>query len=93
VATPHMGSGRCISLRHFGARAGWSATPSTQQPFRSFRPSDVYSVLGVPVFLSPLVIPILAYRALKEERLLDQELEGYADYMKRVRHRLIPCVW
>lgn len=45
------------------------------------------------VFLPPLVIPILAYRALKEEHLLDQESERYADYMKRVRHRLIPCVW
>jgi protein-S-isoprenylcysteine O-methyltransferase Ste14 len=45
------------------------------------------------VFLSLLVIAILAYRAVNEERLLEQELEGYADYMKRVRHRLIPCVW
>lgn len=45
------------------------------------------------VFLSLLVIAILAYRAVKEERLLEQELEGYADYMKRVCFRLVTYVW
>jgi protein-S-isoprenylcysteine O-methyltransferase Ste14 len=28
-----------------------------------------------------------------EERLLKRELPGYADYMTRVRYRLIPGVW
>ena len=34
-----------------------------------------------------------APRAVFEERLLRQNLPGYADYMSRVRYRLIPGVW
>jgi protein-S-isoprenylcysteine O-methyltransferase Ste14 len=45
------------------------------------------------VLLSLLVIAILAYRAVKEEQLLERELDGYANYMKKVRYRLIPYVW
>ena len=28
-----------------------------------------------------------------EEAFLERELEGYGDYMKRVKYRLIPFVW
>jgi protein-S-isoprenylcysteine O-methyltransferase Ste14 len=28
-----------------------------------------------------------------EERTLRHELDGYADYMTRVRYRLVPRVW
>jgi protein-S-isoprenylcysteine O-methyltransferase Ste14 len=28
-----------------------------------------------------------------EERLLERDLPGYADYMRRVRYRLVPGVW
>ena len=43
------------------------------------------------VFL--LYIPIIIVRILDEERLLAVELDGYADYCKRVRWRLLPFVW
>jgi protein-S-isoprenylcysteine O-methyltransferase Ste14 len=32
-------------------------------------------------------------RALREDRLLKQELEGYTDYAAKVRYRLVPGVW
>jgi protein-S-isoprenylcysteine O-methyltransferase Ste14 len=36
---------------------------------------------------------LLAVRIVFEERLLQQELDGYSAYAKRVRYRLIPLVW
>jgi protein-S-isoprenylcysteine O-methyltransferase Ste14 len=36
---------------------------------------------------------LLAGRIVGEERMLTDELEGYADYKKKVRYRLIPFVW
>ena len=36
---------------------------------------------------------LLAGRIVGEEKMLTEELEGYADYKKRVRYRLIPFVW
>ena len=38
-------------------------------------------------------IPIIAVRILNEEELLTAELDGYADYKKRVKYRLIPFIW
>lgn len=38
-------------------------------------------------------IPIIAARIRNEERVLEEGLEGYGDYMARVRYRLIPFVW
>lgn len=35
----------------------------------------------------------LIYRTRLEDQMLQQELSGYADYAKRVRHRLIPGLW
>ena len=35
----------------------------------------------------------LALRTLAEEATLSEELQGYADYMKRVRFRWIPGIW
>ena len=43
--------------------------------------------------LVPVIIAGLACRAVFEERLLRRDLPGYADYMTRVRYRLIPGVW
>ncbi|MCB1186063.1 isoprenylcysteine carboxylmethyltransferase family protein [bacterium] len=37
-------------------------------------------------------IVVLYLRAVQEEKLLCQQLPGYADYVKRVRHRLIPYI-
>ena len=36
---------------------------------------------------------VVARRAVLEERLLRDHLDGYAEYSKRVRYRLIPGVW
>ncbi len=52
-------------------------------------------VLGsVPAFIVFLCYPfIIAKRLLNEEQVLARELNGYADYMQRVRYRLIPFIW
>jgi protein-S-isoprenylcysteine O-methyltransferase Ste14 len=43
--------------------------------------------------LLPVIVALLATRAVLEERTLARELEGYAAYAGRVRYRLIPGVW
>jgi protein-S-isoprenylcysteine O-methyltransferase Ste14 len=43
--------------------------------------------------LAPVMIAVLAIRAVLEEHTLAVELEGYAEYAARVRYRLIPLVW
>lgn len=40
-----------------------------------------------------LLVGVVARRAVLEERLLHDQLGGYAAYMVRVRYRLIPGVW
>ncbi len=49
------------------------------------------SVISFAVMLS--YIPIIAKRIRNEERVLEAGLEGYADYKKRVKHKVIPFVW
>jgi len=43
--------------------------------------------------LLPVIVALLATRAVLEERTLAHELAGYAEYAGRVRYRLIPMVW
>lgn len=52
-------------------------------------------VLGSPfAFLVTLTyLPIIARRIRDEEALLAQELDGYSEYLDRVRWRLIPHIW
>lgn len=45
------------------------------------------------VLLSLPLALLFAFRAVREERYLHQELKGYAGYMKQTRFRLIPFVW
>jgi protein-S-isoprenylcysteine O-methyltransferase Ste14 len=40
-----------------------------------------------------LVIPMLVWRILDEEKLLNAELPRYSDYARRVRYRLVPLGW
>lgn len=47
-----------------------------------------YGVLG-----GLLLIGMVARRAVLEERVLREELEGYSAYMTRVRYRCIPYLW
>jgi protein-S-isoprenylcysteine O-methyltransferase Ste14 len=43
--------------------------------------------------MTPVLIVLLAIRAMKEEQTLIEKLDGYADYATRVRYRLIPGLW
>ena len=40
-----------------------------------------------------LLIVMVAWRAVQEERVLREELEGYSSYMTRVKYRFIPYLW
>jgi protein-S-isoprenylcysteine O-methyltransferase Ste14 len=40
-----------------------------------------------------LMVPLMVRRTLVEERMLARALPGYADYMRRVRSRIVPGVW
>ena len=40
-----------------------------------------------------LYIPIVVKRIYNEEKVLKQELNGYSEYIQRVRYRLIPFIW
>ena len=40
-----------------------------------------------------LLVAIVVVRIGDEEALLVKELEGYADYRRRVRWRLVPYLW
>ena len=40
-----------------------------------------------------LYVPILVKRIRNEEAVLKRELQGYSEYMQRVRYRLIPYIW
>ena len=49
------------------------------------------SVLSFAIMLA--YIPIIAKRIRNEEKVLESGLEGYAEYKKRVRYKVIPFVW
>ncbi len=49
------------------------------------------SILSFVIFL---FYPVLIAKRIKnEEQVLEAELDGYADYKKKVKYRLIPFVW
>jgi protein-S-isoprenylcysteine O-methyltransferase Ste14 len=58
-------------------------------------------VISVPLLLGAwygtlagmIFVLVLARRAVLEERVLRQELPGYAAYMERVKFRLVPYIW
>lgn len=52
-------------------------------------------VLGSPLSFAIMLayIPIIAKRMINEEQVLAEGLEGYADYMARVKYRVIPFIW
>lgn len=58
-------------------------------------------VLGTPLALgswwglvvAALMIPLLVWRLVDEERMLAAQLPGYTDYQQRIRRRLVPFVW
>lgn len=52
-------------------------------------------VLGSPVsFIVFLVYPLILGRRIRyEEELLEKELEGYREYQKKVKYKMIPFLW
>ena len=52
-------------------------------------------VLASPISVAILLlyIPIIAKRMKNEEKILEEGLEGYTDYKKRVKYEVIPFVW
>jgi protein-S-isoprenylcysteine O-methyltransferase Ste14 len=63
--------------------------------------STLLLFLAMPLVLGSVIsfmimlayIPIIAKRIRNEEQVLEKGLEGYTDYKKRVRYKVIPFVW
>lgn len=61
----------------------------------------ILTYLATPIFLDslwafiPTVLTTILFviRTALEDRFLQGELEGYSDYAKRVRYRLLPGIW
>jgi protein-S-isoprenylcysteine O-methyltransferase Ste14 len=61
----------------------------------------VLAFLGLPLVLGSwwalipglLIDVVFVYRTLREDRMLQEGLEGYAEYAEEVRYRLFPGVW
>lgn len=56
-----------------------------------FTPLALGSYFTLPAFA--LLIPLILLRLLNEEKVLRQELPGYAEYCLRTRFRLVPFIW
>ncbi len=54
-------------------------------------PLALGSYLALPAFA--LLIPVLVFRLLNEEKILRQKLPGYSEYCLRTRFRLVPFLW
>jgi protein-S-isoprenylcysteine O-methyltransferase Ste14 len=58
-------------------------------------------LVGIPLalgswwgsFVLLLIVPVLIWRLLDEERFLGQNLPGYTEYQTKVRYRLVPFIW
>ena len=63
--------------------------------------STLILFLSMPLVLGSLIsfiimlayLPIIAKRIRNEEQVLEKGLQGYAEYRKRVRYKVIPFVW
>ncbi len=63
--------------------------------------AGILMFLGAPLLLGSLyglligvlMFFLLAARIVGEEKMLVNDLEGYADYRKKVKYRLIPFIW
>jgi protein-S-isoprenylcysteine O-methyltransferase Ste14 len=62
---------------------------------------NVIMMIGIPLALGSywglvFVVPgliVLVSRIRDEEKLLQEELDGYREYTRKVRYRLMPCMW
>lgn len=71
-------------VRHPGYSAGFTNRGRQRCCARSWLAS---------AFLVAAVLPFLLYRVIKEDRVLQSQLTGYADYARRVPWRLVPGLW
>ena len=63
--------------------------------------STLFLFLAMPLVLGSVIsfvvmtayIPIITGRIRNEEQVLEEGLEGYRDYKKRVRYKVIPYLW
>ena len=63
--------------------------------------ATIFLFLSMPLVLGSLIsffifliYPVLIiFRIINEEKLLEKELEGYIEYKKKVKYRLIPFIW
>ena len=61
----------------------------------------LFLLVGTPLALAswwslllvPLFLPILYFRIVNEEKVLARDLQGYTEYMRKVRYRLVPYIW
>ena len=80
---------------HRQTAAQW--LPSTGYPRRP----RISKLIGIPLALGSwwglvvlaITIPVLVWRILDEEKLLEKDLTGYKEYEQRVRYRLVPYLW
>ena len=76
-------SGPYSAIRHPGYLAGFLN-------YAAF-PLIIGSAFGLLIIV-PLGI-LLVIRTIYEDRTLQEELDGYAEYAKRVKYKLIPYIW
>lgn len=52
-------------------------------------------ILNSPISFVILLFyfPIIAKRMQNEEKILEEELQGYSDYKKKVKYKVIPLIW
>ena len=63
--------------------------------------STLFLFLAMPLVLGSVIsfgimlfyIPIVALRIKNEEKVLEEGLDGYTEYKKRVKYKVIPFVW
>ncbi len=58
-----------------------------------FLPAGSFSYWNAWLLIGILFIPMIAKRIRNEERVLEEGLEGYSDYKKRVKNKVIPGIW
>ena len=64
---------------------GWLLIGILSMPLVLASPISFFIMLGY--------IPVIAKRIKNEEKVLEEGLEGYADYKKKVKYRILPLIW
>ena len=60
--------------------------------------TGLYGVVRHPMYMATTILflgylPVIAKRIKNEEEVLEQGLEGYQEYKKKVKYRMIPPIW